>query len=480
MRTGTRTRRSTFTLITLFVVHIENVYSESDSKLLQKRVLGIEESSTQGEKSESITQSQSENCPSRFPKYRDTCYEPMIPPAHKDAEIYYHLQVAAKLYFQLKGELLDSEMQYQRDDYCQNIRGCISQRKLKNFLNTKWIPQRKRVSTDAPHDHFMEKGRWFSNTTAPTAVQHHHGLLQDFATYVMSRPRTAVPPPVRQVLESATAFEIRDGNWPGSILPRNAFAPPEWYTGQYNETDLEYDYPNLACRAQCRLDALRDVGLPLSLATRDGSVPDLKPQPGIHMLQRNREEQRASKQKRLHNEVADHISHEFGQATLQLAVSAGTFLMYAIGCTLPLYAANKLVTKMSRLPQKTAVETDEPLPPPPLPPQPDYLPPDPIEVAFSRMVARQEAQPAAARAGLPSPATQRVWERQLSESATRRNSEQKALLAKWAQKGAFGSYCDRLARQAALYPAAKSAVLNAAAHAVLYVNPDLADDAPHV
>eukprot|EP00959_Pyramimonas_sp_CCMP1952_P237981 4973306-Pyramimonas_sp.AAC.1 len=108
--------------------------------------------------------------------------------------------------------------------------------------------------------------------------------------------------------------------------------------------------------------------------------------------------------------------------------------------------------------QKTAVAVEElPSPPslPPLPP-PDYLPPDPIEVAFSRMVARQEAQPAA-KASVPIPATQRVWERKLSESATRRNSEQKALLAKWAQKGAFGSYCDRLGRQAALYPAAKSA-----------------------
>jgi hypothetical protein len=51
------------------------------------------------------------------------------------------------------------------------------------------------------------------------------------------------------------------------------------------------------------------------------------------------------------------------------------------------------------------------------------------------------------------------------------NVEQKALLATWAQKGVFGSYCDRLARQAATAAGAKSHVIGAVLN--MYGHPEV-------
>ena len=51
----------------------------------------------------------------------------------------------------------------------------------------------------------------------------------------------------------------------------------------YNDTDVDYDYPHPGCRIQCRVKALSEAGLPLSLATLDGTLPDLTPAPGLHM-----------------------------------------------------------------------------------------------------------------------------------------------------------------------------------------------------
>eukprot|EP00240_Pyramimonas_obovata_P001807 CAMPEP_0118924290 /NCGR_PEP_ID=MMETSP1169-20130426/2494_1 /TAXON_ID=36882 /ORGANISM="Pyramimonas obovata, Strain CCMP722" /LENGTH=453 /DNA_ID=CAMNT_0006865387 /DNA_START=170 /DNA_END=1528 /DNA_ORIENTATION=+ len=182
---------------------------------------------------------------------------------------------AAKMYFEMTGnwnQTLDTMAS--KDEVfvgCSKqefgYQGCPSTHKISHFLFEKWIPPRKPVTKAEeagpfePND-WIFKGHFFNPENLEGRVRHHHGqeihtkevsktlppntpflpalmflpVLADLVAYIKSRPLTAVPPEVVTLLlpEGVVAEEA----WPGAILPRSSFLPPERNSLEDNLVDI--------------------------------------------------------------------------------------------------------------------------------------------------------------------------------------------------------------------------------------------------
>eukprot|EP00238_Polyblepharides_amylifera_P014060 CAMPEP_0196576900 /NCGR_PEP_ID=MMETSP1081-20130531/6059_1 /TAXON_ID=36882 /ORGANISM="Pyramimonas amylifera, Strain CCMP720" /LENGTH=178 /DNA_ID=CAMNT_0041895633 /DNA_START=98 /DNA_END=631 /DNA_ORIENTATION=- len=126
---------------------------------------------------------------------------------------------------------------------------CVSVMKMSIFLTGKWIPGREPLSQEVEFANppipagFIENGHFFSG---PTLKNFHRSVMADFTAYLLSRPRDAVPPPVRKLLlyKSCcwkTCICNTDERWPGSLMPRFYYMPDKETVAKmhYNESDIE-------------------------------------------------------------------------------------------------------------------------------------------------------------------------------------------------------------------------------------------------
>lgn len=118
---------------------------------------------------------------------------------------------------------------------------CVSATKLSSFLTDKFIGARDCVQGEVcAQEGTTSDGRMFLmkyiNRQTPTIRP--DILMADFITYVLSRPREAVPDPVADLIRPPT---LTDDKWPGSIMPRTSFMPPAARDGTSNYVDKDIE-----------------------------------------------------------------------------------------------------------------------------------------------------------------------------------------------------------------------------------------------
>ncbi|KAK3270893.1 hypothetical protein CYMTET_20730 [Cymbomonas tetramitiformis] len=165
--------------------------------------------------------------------------------------------------------------------------GCISGPELKRFLRNKWIPGRALLPPAVRAYSHRDEGHLFVERVGARAT------LEDFVTYLLTRPRNSVPEPVRALLLPNGMKGDKD--WPGeasaAVLLKLRFHLSlsaaekfqnlilacflaEGRSDGDNQIDYATDvelYTGRACREKCAARALQEA-FPKSIDKQHGSA----------------------------------------------------------------------------------------------------------------------------------------------------------------------------------------------------------------
>ncbi|KAK3270892.1 hypothetical protein CYMTET_20730 [Cymbomonas tetramitiformis] len=150
--------------------------------------------------------------------------------------------------------------------------GCISGPELKRFLRNKWIPGRALLPPAVRAYSHRDEGHLFVERVGARAT------LEDFVTYLLTRPRNSVPEPVRALLLPNGMKGDKD--WPGEASAAVLLKLREHQnhslgnTTADNQIDYATDvelYTGRACREKCAARALQEA-FPKSIDKQHGSA----------------------------------------------------------------------------------------------------------------------------------------------------------------------------------------------------------------
>ncbi|KAK3238097.1 hypothetical protein CYMTET_51868 [Cymbomonas tetramitiformis] len=175
----------------------------------------------------------------------------------------------AKLYFKLLGTLKPADVSnktwlFYPEDWCPEtiVTGCVTVEKFRAFLTRKWIPGRATIPQSTI---ILTRAKSFFRFPGVSRIQGHyfrfssaHAMVEDFITYILTRPRDAVPPPVRKLL-------LPDGSdhnhhWPGGIgAQRERYYPPGMAPPRdFNESDVAV-FSGVYCSKSCFVAAVMEA-----------------------------------------------------------------------------------------------------------------------------------------------------------------------------------------------------------------------------